>query len=164
MHQPFCETTLDVSLSEILCHLKSGPGPRTKKYILHIAVACMVTMASTDASCSPATLSTFEELDNVWSNTAAAGQPQYKRKGSHNALITSRSTAPSAVTVVPKPKRARFEPRRRQQVANVRKKGACMRCRIKKRPVGADACFWPKGLALTTAPVFRIISMHILRT
>ena len=34
------------------------------------------------------------------------------------------------------PKRARFEPKRREQVADIRKKGACMRCRLKKLSVG----------------------------
>ena len=43
-----------------------------------------------------------------------------------------------ASDVEPKPKRAKFEPERRMEVANIRKRGACLRCRIMKLPV----CFF----------------------
>jgi len=33
--------------------------------------------------------------------------------------------------------RAKFNPKRRQEVENVRKRGACLRCRLLKIPVGA---------------------------
>lgn len=89
-------------------------------------------MAAIDESCSTVTLYTSKELDNTASDTDAAGISQNKRKADHNVPTTSRCTAPSAPAIIPKPKRAKFDPRRRQEVANVRKKGACMRCRIKK--------------------------------
>lgn len=122
----------------------------------------MVTMAATDQSCSPATLYTSEELDST--SPEAAGETRNKPKAGHNARTTNRRTVPSAVTTVPKLERAKFEPKRRQQVANVRKKGACMRCRIKKLPVGAGVCFWPLGLRLTNMLVFWIIALRVLPT
>ena len=105
-----------------------------KKHILHIAV---VHMAATDESCSSTTLYMSKELDKT--SPEAAANSCNKPKAGHN----DRATVPSAVNTVPKLKRAKFEPKRRQQVANVRKKGACMRCRIKKLPVSAGVCFRP---------------------
>lgn len=80
-------------------------------------------MANIDESCSPAMLFTSEELDITLPVTDAAAKSRDKRKVGHDVLTTSRRITPSAVTIVPKPKRAKFEPWRRQQVANVRKKG-----------------------------------------
>ncbi|CAD6577888.1 MAG: hypothetical protein ASARMPRED_008441 [Alectoria sarmentosa] len=106
-------------------------GPRN--ILLHIAVVlCMVTMAATDESRSPAMLYVSKELDNTSSASLAAATSRNRRKAVDNARRISCRTVPSVTSIVPKPKRAKFEPRRRQEVANVRKKGACMRCRIKK--------------------------------
>ena len=118
----------------------------------------MVTMAATDESCSPATLYTSMELDET--SPEAAPKPCNKPKAGHNA----RKTVPSAVNTVPKLKRAKFEPKRRQQVANVRKRGACMRCRIKKLIVSESVCFRPLGLRLTNILVFWVIAMRVLPT
>ena len=122
----------------------------------------MVTMAATDELCSPTTSCISEELDNTSPDTDAVGKPPNKRKTSHNPRTTSLSTARSAVTIVPKPKRAKFELKRRKQVANVRKQGACMRCRKKKLSVCAGVCFWPEVLRLITVIVFWIIAMQVL--
>ena len=98
-------------------------------------------MAAFAVSYSPTMLFTSEMLENTSVNADAAGKSQVKSRANHDTRTTSRRTTQSEVTIVPKPKRAKFEPRRREQVANVRKKGACMRCRIKKLPVGADVFF-----------------------
>ncbi len=156
-----CETTLNVSL---YCHLKNASTHWPKKYILHIADVCMLTMAATDESCSPATSCTSEELDNTSPVTDAVGKSPEKRKTGRNARIISHSTARSTVTIDSKHKRAKFEPKRRQQVAHVRKKGACLRSRIKKLSVGAGVCFWPEALRLTTTLVFWIAAVRVLPT
>ena len=119
-------------------------GPRN--ILLHIAVVlCMVTMAATDESRSPAMLYVSKELDNTSSNTLAGATSRNKRKAVNNTRTITSRTVPSVVTIVPKPKRAKFEPKRRQEVANVRKKGACMKCRIKKLRVSEGVCFWPRA-------------------
>ena len=121
-------------------------------------------MAATDDLYSPTTSCISRALDNTSADTDAVGKSPNKRKTSHNARTTSPSTAQSAVTIVPKPKRAKFELKRRKQVANVRKKGACMRCRKKKVSVGAGVCFWPEVLKLITIVVFWISTMQVLPT
>ena len=45
------------------------------------------------------------------------------------------STFRVASNVEPKPKRGKFEPERRMEVAHIRKRGACLRCRIMKLAV-----------------------------
>ncbi len=129
-----------------------------------VLVLGIVIMAAIGESRSPTILATLEEMGNTTLDADAVGEPQYRSRGNHNTRPPGRPIAESAVAVFPKPKRAKFEPRRRQQVANVRKKGACMRCRIKKLPVGAGAYFWSKGLRLITIPVLWIISMRFLPT
>ena len=99
----------------------------------------MVVIAALDVSCSSVVVISSEKLDNMSVGKVGAGESWNKSKSNHYDRTNIRRTAESAVTV-PRAKRAKFEPRRRQQVANVRKKGACMRCRIKKLPVGAGVC------------------------
>lgn len=82
----------------------------------------MVTMAATDESCSPAVLYTSEELGNTSPNTFAAGISQNKLKAGHINRTVSSRTVPSVMARVPKPKRAKLEPKRGEQVANIRKK------------------------------------------
>ncbi len=77
-----------------------------------------------------------------------------EHNGTHNAATTRASTFPRAIamnpnapqraftaefstsTKPPKPKvRGRFTPSRRKEVQEVRKRGACIRCRMLKKPV-----------------------------
>ena len=144
LHQPIVRQLWTSACTNFHAISKMAQMARSRSIPLHLAIPCVVTMADTDESCSSATLYTSDELDNTSSNTDATEDSRNKRKDSHNTRISSRRTAPSAVTIVPKPKRARFEAKRRQQVANVRKKGACLRCRIKKLPVRPVVWFWPE--------------------
>lgn len=65
-------------------------------------------MANIDERCSPAMLFTSEELDITLPVTDAAAKSRDKRKAGHDVLTTSRRITPSAVTIVPKPKRAKL--------------------------------------------------------
>ncbi len=65
-------------------------------------------------------------------------QEDSKREPSHKTnQITGYSTLEIPGVTVKNRKRAKFDERSRQKVANVRKKGACMRCRTLKIPVSA---------------------------
>jgi hypothetical protein len=65
-------------------------------------------------------------------------QQSRKRKG-----IPGCSTLSLSSTATPKSKRAKFEPKRKNEVANVRKVGACFRCRQLKISVSEPFhVFW----------------------
>lgn len=61
---------------------------------------------------------------------------EYDMGRSQQGVDTWYSTFPTSIHQQPKPKRKKFEdPNRRAEVAQVRKEGACMRCRLNKIPV-----------------------------
>lgn len=61
-----------------------------------------------------------------------------------------------------KRKRAKFDESRRKKVANVRKKGACMRCRLLKISVSLFRCV-KRAHCAKIGLVFRNVAMWLLR-
>ena len=57
------------------------------------------------------------------------------REVSQNVDLCSPFPPSTSVSSEPTHKRAIFDPKRRAEVARVRRKGACMRCRLSKSPV-----------------------------
>jgi len=76
------------------------------------------------------TLSKAPQLPDALARMMA---PTSKRKA-HNprAYLIGFPDSTSHNLVTAHGKRRRFEPKRREEVANVRKKGACMLCRVRK--------------------------------
>ena len=136
MHQPFTRPVARHPCPPAHPISKIMPDPRKKNlHPLHRAVVlCSVTMVE---KCSLAPLYASAPLDATVPGTDAAKTSHHRRDDGPGTRTSGRRVAPSAAKTVPGPQRARFDPRHRQQVADVRKRGACMRCRVKKLPVGA---------------------------
>ena len=65
-------------------------------------------------------------------------QPPPSKSSTTARDLPGTSTFSLASGVEPKRKRAKFEPERRIQVAHIRKRGACLRCRLMKIAVSFD--------------------------
>ena len=93
-----------------------------------------------------------EDSRSLFADHSSVMQHQQQQKPSSQPNGTKRglpgtSTFRVASDVEPKPKRAKFELERRMEVAHIRKRGACFRCRIMKLAVSFHLlCHTSKGL------------------
>lgn len=80
--------------------------------------------------------SNADRVCGIHSTASTAPEGQYRAPSSQHGAGPGYSTFPATAGQGTRCKRAKFEdPKRRAEVAQVRKEGACMRCRWNKIPV-----------------------------
>lgn len=85
-----------------------------------------------------------------------------RRRGDPPPGIPGYSSFSVATSHSPKPKRVRFQPERRKEVADVREKGACLRCRYLKIPVSCIINRCLDSLLIHSSIVLENMALHIL--
>ena len=89
--------------------------------------------------------------------------PPQRRKRRAPMDIPGCATLHTKIDEIPKSKRRKFEPKRRTEVAKVRKCGACMRCKQLKISVGTSSHYGTNATLTRLASVFLYIPLWSLR-
>ena len=99
------------------------------------------------AADSDADLLALGDSHCLFADDSSVMQPQRPQETTSKTRSVARglpgtSTFCVASNAEPKPKRVKFEPERRIEVARIRKRGACLRCRVLKIAVSFCALAW----------------------